>query len=320
MLFETLEFRYLCAGGPPAPGGWELRFDDNFVGPLWSGYVQTLWGETNGTTARNVSTGPAGLTLAATKTGARYLGAEISTGGNTAAGGSVAASFSFLYGYAQATIKMPAGNAQGLWPAFWMLPTPDPGYHDGDGEIDITEVIDGQDIDNVHLHHSGYTTAGYAYKTGVNLSAAFHTYGVDWEPGTMTFYFDGAPIFSASGPIVPDVAEYLILDLWIGGAGSWPGAPNSSTVFPNAMTVRSLEVWQHTPNDKPLPGDANLDGVVNGDDYTLFDNGFNNRLTGWSNGDFNGDGIVNGADLSLLDSTFNQEEFSAGGRILTFSV
>ncbi len=54
-------------------------------------------------------------------------------------------------------------------------------------------------------------------------------------------------------------------------------------------------------------GDANLDGVVNGDDYTLIDNGFNNNLTGWHNGDFNYDGVVNGDDYTLIDNAFNTQ-------------
>ncbi len=54
-------------------------------------------------------------------------------------------------------------------------------------------------------------------------------------------------------------------------------------------------------------GDANLDGVVNGSDYTLIDNGFNNTLTGWHNGDFNYDGVVNGDDYTLIDNAFNTQ-------------
>ncbi len=54
-------------------------------------------------------------------------------------------------------------------------------------------------------------------------------------------------------------------------------------------------------------GDANLDGVVNGSDYTLIDNGFNNQLTGWRNGDFNYDGVVNGDDYTLIDNAFNTQ-------------
>jgi hypothetical protein len=54
-------------------------------------------------------------------------------------------------------------------------------------------------------------------------------------------------------------------------------------------------------------GDANLDGVVNGMDYTLIDNGFaaqNNAgfVYGWVNGDFNYDGHIDGADYALIDT------------------
>jgi autotransporter-associated beta strand protein len=54
-------------------------------------------------------------------------------------------------------------------------------------------------------------------------------------------------------------------------------------------------------------GDANLDGVVNGSDYTLIDNGYNAGLTGWRNGDFNYDGVINGDDYALIDNAFNME-------------
>jgi autotransporter-associated beta strand protein len=54
-------------------------------------------------------------------------------------------------------------------------------------------------------------------------------------------------------------------------------------------------------------GDANLDGKVNGSDYTLIDNGFNTHQSGWLNGDFNYDGVVNGDDYLLIDNSFNSQ-------------
>jgi Subtilase family len=50
-------------------------------------------------------------------------------------------------------------------------------------------------------------------------------------------------------------------------------------------------------------GDANLDGVVNGDDYTLTDNGFNTFLSNWVNGDFTYQGSVGAADYMLIDNS-----------------
>jgi fibronectin-binding autotransporter adhesin len=55
-------------------------------------------------------------------------------------------------------------------------------------------------------------------------------------------------------------------------------------------------------------GDANLDGHVDGTDYSVIDT--NNGMTSgalWSQGDFNYDGKVDGSDYSLIDNTFNQQ-------------
>jgi hypothetical protein len=56
-----------------------------------------------------------------------------------------------------------------------------------------------------------------------------------------------------------------------------------------------------------LLGDANLDGKVNGADFTLMAANFNDAVTnGWDEGDFNYDGAVNGSDFVLLADNFNQ--------------
>jgi hypothetical protein len=54
-------------------------------------------------------------------------------------------------------------------------------------------------------------------------------------------------------------------------------------------------------------GDANLDGQVDGSDYSKIDNGSLQHLSGWSNGDFNYDGVVNGSDYTLIDNAFNTQ-------------
>jgi autotransporter-associated beta strand protein len=59
-------------------------------------------------------------------------------------------------------------------------------------------------------------------------------------------------------------------------------------------------------------GDTNLDGGVDGSDYTNIDNGFNSHLTGWQNGDFNYDGVVDGSDYTLIDNAYNTQGASLG--------
>ena len=54
-------------------------------------------------------------------------------------------------------------------------------------------------------------------------------------------------------------------------------------------------------------GDTNLDGLVDGSDYSRIDNGYLTHLTGWQNGDFNYDGVIDGSDYTLIDNAFNTQ-------------
>ena len=64
-------------------------------------------------------------------------------------------------------------------------------------------------------------------------------------------------------------------------------------------------------------GDANLDGKVDGSDYSLVDSSyaleqqFGVNLSGWYNGDFNYDGVVDGSDYALMDNAFNNQKTDA---------
>ncbi|MBC8108012.1 MAG: agmatine deiminase family protein [Anaerolineae bacterium] len=54
-------------------------------------------------------------------------------------------------------------------------------------------------------------------------------------------------------------------------------------------------------------GDTDFNGLVDFDDYSRADAGFNNNRTGWLNGDFDGNGIVDFDDYSLIDQAFNTQ-------------
>ena len=71
-------------------------------------------------------------------------------------------------------------------------------------------------------------------------------------------------------------------------------------------------------------GDANLDGKVDGSDYSLIDAGYasqttGGKLSGWYNGDFNYDGTVDGSDYALIDNAFNNQGLAAVSSALTAS-
>ena len=70
-------------------------------------------------------------------------------------------------------------------------------------------------------------------------SSAFHTYGVDWEPGSINWYVDGFRVAHLALSITQP--EYLIADLAVNGRLP----PNSSVRFPQSLVISSIKVWQH---------------------------------------------------------------------------
>ncbi len=66
-------------------------------------------------------------------------------------------------------------------------------------------------------------------------------------------------------------------------------------------------------------GDANLDGKVDGSDYSLIDAGYTSHgtLTGWQNGDFNYDGVIDGSDYALIDNAFNNQTVNLDSAAVT---
>jgi hypothetical protein len=65
-------------------------------------------------------------------------------------------------------------------------------------------------------------------------------------------------------------------------------------------------------------GDADLNGTIDGRDYSRLDIGFRNHLTGWINGDFNYDGVVDGSDYALIDNAFNQQSANLSALAIQF--
>jgi len=55
-----------------------------------------------------------------------------------------------------------------------------------------------------------------------------------------------------------------------------------------------------------LVGDANLDGRVNFNDFSLLQNNYDQSGRDWSQGDYNHDGLVNFNDFSLLQNNYDQ--------------
>ncbi|MCG8507606.1 MAG: PEP-CTERM sorting domain-containing protein, partial [Rhodospirillales bacterium] len=73
---------------------------------------------------------------------------------------------------------------------------------------------------------------------------------------------------------------------------------NGDMVVNDADATELIEVILQT-----VRGDANLDAMVDGQDFSLLKANFGGQA-GWAGGDFNGDGSVDGQDFSLLKANF----------------
>jgi beta-glucanase (GH16 family) len=123
------------------------------------------------------------------------------------------------------------------------------------GEIDVVEVV-GQTPHTVYGTLHGPRADGSAWShgrqtdTGLDLSAAFHTYSVTWTTGTISFEFDGVSYGSVDRSVLAanetwsfdTTGFFLLLNLAVGG--DWPGPPAASTTFPQTMTIDYVRVYQ----------------------------------------------------------------------------
>jgi len=170
--------------------------------------------------------------------------------------------FSILYGRVEARIMLP--EAQGFWPAFWMLGNSIvTDQWPACGELDIQERVDAAanpDWNAGSVHGTGFTGASlgtqYFFPSG-QTAAGWHTYGMIWQPGSIQFYIDSpsniyatftpASLNSLPGAVWPfdsGNAQFFLVNLAVGG--SWPGNPNSGTPFPSQTLVDYVRVYAYS--------------------------------------------------------------------------
>lgn len=173
--------------------------------------------------------------------GFKYTSGKITSLGNA----------DWRYGRFEAKIKLPEG--QGIWPAFWMLPTVNKyGGWPNSGEIDIMELI-GQEPSTVYgtLHYGppwNYSNGEYKLEEG-KFSDTAHVFAFEWTADTMQWFVDDE-LYSVktkddlSRPEQWDIFHerfYMILNLAVGG--NWPGDPDETTSFPQTMEIDYVRVY-----------------------------------------------------------------------------
>jgi len=159
------------------------------------------------------------------------------------------------FGRVEMRAKLPFG--QGLWPAFWMLPTDNVyGGWAASGEIDIMELVGHQPNKTYGtLHYGGSWPNNKSSGTSYALPAKkfsdnFHLFAIEWQAGEMRWYVDNVHYqtqtswWSAGGPFPApfDQRFHILLNVAVGG--NWPGNPDASTIFPQTMQVDYVRVYQ----------------------------------------------------------------------------
>jgi len=232
---------------------YHLTFDDEFSSVSLDTAKWNVWSnkEHSGYSAdqmvaANVSVSNGALHLKVAKGGTTdgrpYSSSMVDTSGK----------FAQQYGYMEASLKVPSGS--GIWPAFWTFPQNGQWTH----EIDIMEQFRAQaTINNTTLHYLPTGTDQYvtkAYDAGVDLSAGFHTYGMEWTPNSVTWYIDGVQEFTTSTS-VPTESMFMVLNNDTDPVRSWnPVTP--STAFPNYMDVDYVRAYALNTTPPPPPSNS----------------------------------------------------------------
>jgi hypothetical protein len=227
-----------------AAGPWNMVFDSTFDGSLPSQWSTGWFGKgiTVGTSSSDQECydpsqvreagGVLDLTAVAQPitcggTDHSYASGMVTTDPDTNPDG-----YQFTYGFMQASIWL-APTSSGLiadWPAFWA----DGQNWPADGEIDVLEGLGGQAC--AHFHDpdgaEGACAAG-------SFAGHWATFGADWQPGSVTYFYDGVKVFTDTSGIT-SAPMYLILNLAVA-----PGQPASLISTPASMQVAYVRVWQH---------------------------------------------------------------------------
>jgi len=183
-------------------------------------------------------------------TGSNGLGISIKSGdlaGKPAVTGQIYSKQAQLYGYFEMTAKLP--STTGVGGAFWLLP------QDGSWppELDVMEEL-GQDPNTIYQTVHGGTSANPGNDQGsVNVAGGsqngFHTYGVDWEPNTITYYVDGVATRTTATPASMHKPMYMIVSMNSSPPGNtiWGSPIDTSKAVNDNYQIKDVVAYANNP-------------------------------------------------------------------------
>ncbi|MCJ2082814.1 family 16 glycosylhydrolase [Methylobacterium sp. J-090] len=169
--------------------------------------------------------------------------------------------FSQTYGYFEMRANL--ADKVGAWDAFWLLPTkpaPNPGHLPGWQELDVIE------------HYGDYNQGSYrwihttdpgpnqnpnsdlqVFSNNPSQTSGFHTYGMNWQKDTISFYFDGQ--FMGSKPTPSDMhgSMYMLANLTTQGSGT-----NNADLanVPITMEIDYIRAYSNAPDAAAIHQDV----------------------------------------------------------------
>jgi beta-glucanase (GH16 family) len=232
------------SGPPGALSSWTPIIDDNFSEGLNSSIWNTSRYDGGGISAGFNSSEQECLdpahttfgTIASDEADLGIVNESESCGGTTQPyAGSVLdtdGKFTYTYGYVEAKVWLPGANGTiSDWPAIWAVGSNWP----TGGEIDILEGLGGEPC--WHFHYgtpSSPQTQGQC--VAGDYTGGWHTFGADWEPGSITWYYDGQEVGTVTSDVTSSPMQ-LILDLAV--------EPGDPVTVPATLRVAYVKLWQH---------------------------------------------------------------------------
>lgn len=162
----------------------------------------------------------------------------------------------WTYGKIEGRFKMPKG--QGLWACFWTLGSNFPQLSwPRCGEIDIFEHINNETMFHATAHWAGrndrHVSSSATYTVDVTQ---WHDYSIVWDADYIKWFVDGVQLHQLQITGAQNytdefhLPQYILINLPIGG--TWPGAPDATTVLPATMYCDYVRVYKNT-DVTPVP-------------------------------------------------------------------
>ena len=184
----------------------------------------------------------------------------------------------WAFGRIEARMKVPDG--QGMWPAFWMLPTNPTEVWPVSGEIDIFESTGQSSMFAYGTLHYGQPypdnqhTGGGMLKQPDRWSDDFHTYAIEWQTDEIRWYIDNilysvktaTDLLPEDWPFDGRNNFHILLNMAVGG--TWGGTVDDGAL-PQTLEVDYVRVYNDSQptllgDHLVSPGSTETYSVANG--------------------------------------------------------